>query len=121
MIITLSHIIIITIMQILIANIWYSKYLFKNFLPVNVQVNNILFLFSLVVKSIALYAIVVNVFFILPKSFFYIAVLVSLLIAITSLHNYAVKNQTFNTTLVSVVYNVFSVIVGFYACLWLLV
>ncbi len=125
MIITIIAILLMTIAQILIGMIWYSKVLFGNAfiklenIDMSAMDKNKMHLAYIkqitasIVKALAIYFIVAQIFFLLPATFFGIAMAITALFVINDFENGIWRNQSFKLFLIHAGHSIVNLTVCF--------
>lgn len=112
MLITIIAILLMTVTQIIIGMVWYSRALFGNtFIELEkvdmnaldknkMQLAYIKQITASIVKALAIYFIVAQIFFLLPATFFVIAMAITALFVINDFENGIWRNQSFKLFLI---------------------
>lgn len=125
-------IILITFAQMLIGSLWYSKFLFGNifmkyskldssaFTPEKVKKSFMLAIGLAIVKSIVIYIITYNVFYMLPQYFFTITIAIVVLTMLLGFDEFIWGNKHIKLVLLNITETGVSILVSFLIALMLM-
>lgn len=117
-------IILLTLAQMLIGSLWYSKFLFGNifmkyskldasaFMPAKVKQSFMLAIGLAIIKSIMIYIITYNVFYMLPQYFFTITIAIVVLAMLLGLDEFIWGNKHIKLVLLNITETGVSILVS---------
>ena len=125
-------IILIAFAQMLIGSLWYSKFLFgnifmkyakldaKTFAPEKVKKSFMLAIGLAIIKSIIIYIITYNIFYMLPQYFFTITIAIVVLTMLLGLDEFIWGNKHIKLVLLNITETGVSMLVSFLIALMLI-